>query len=205
MLLKDVMEQNEGLKQISMANTNLNLEGEHYYFLIIDLAILTKNLNKWKSIREVDVSYNNLDIRSVKLISILMKNNHNITRFEMAPLLDVDLTEEDDNRLEKYFNDLDNWCYRNFVSITSQIPSQDKSQILAPTAASTPRGSNESQMNDSPSSILIQRRYSAELLNLQNMITQTIETLDTYDNIQSRSTITENDSNILQVRHLFLQ
>lgn len=193
------MEQNDILKQISLANTNLNLEGTNYFKITIDLTMLTKNLYKWKSIREVDVSYNNLDIRSVRLISILMKDNFIITRFEMAPLLDVELSEEDDIRLEKYFNDLDNWCYRNFKKITSfTCNGHQRSEI-----ASTPKGSHQTSLKDSPSSIMIQRRYSVKLLNLSNLITQIIETLDTYDNIKSRMALNENDLNVLHVSLIF--
>jgi hypothetical protein len=141
---------------------------------------------------------------------MLMKDNGTITRFEMAPLLDVELSEEDDTRLEKYFNELDNWCYRNFVNINSQNPvtyhnRQEISKAeVTPTTASTPKAVNDSQMKDSPSSILIQRRYSMKIMNLKNLIIQTIETLDTFDNIQSRSSLNENDSNVLHVRQGYL-
>jgi hypothetical protein len=126
-----------------------------------------------------------------------MKDNRTITRFEMAPLLDVDLSEEDDIRLEKYFNELDNWCYRNFVNISSKDCSNPEVTLAA---ASTPKADDESELKDSPSSILIQRRYSVKRLNLLNLITQTVEALDTFDNIKARSSLNENDSNVLHVR-----
>ena len=172
--------------------------------------MLTKNLHKWKSIREIDVSYNNLDIRSVRLVSHLMRENYSITRFEMAPLLDVELSEEEDLRLEKYFNDLDNMCYRNFLRIMSKKsnnptdPSQTFNIQGISSTVSTPKASNTPEIKDSPSSIMIQRRHSVELLNLQCEITQTVEILDTYDNISSRLSHNENERIVLHVITYYL-
>jgi hypothetical protein len=45
MLLKDVMEQNDVLKQISLANTNLNLEGFNK-FLILRFGNARKKFNE---------------------------------------------------------------------------------------------------------------------------------------------------------------
>lgn len=130
--------------------------------------MLTKNLSKWKSIREIDAAYNNLEIRSVKLISQLMKNNFNIIRFEMAPLLDVDLSEEDDIRLEKYFSDLDNWCYRNYITTqTSKYNQVSSGSEFFSSASSTPKVGPGTM--ESPCSIMIQRRHSVKLHDLENL------------------------------------
>ena len=166
--------------------------------------MLTKSLNKWKSVREIDVSYNNLDIRSVKLISLLMKENRTIIRFEMAPLLDVELSEEEDIWLQKYFTDLDNCCHRNYQRIhRSPMASQDSDENSygALTSLSTPKiGITIEKSKDSPSSIMIQRSYSFRLLNLQKEVSQIVEILDTYDCILKRSMKSKEDENVLHVR-----
>jgi hypothetical protein len=146
------------------------------------------------------VSYNNLDIRSVKLVSTLMKDNFLITRFEMAPLLDVDLSQEEDSKLEQYFNNLDSWCYRNFMSKSYMNPSiKMKDEHLSSPTITTPKQSFQSVSNGSPSSIMTQRKFSIERLNMQSLSTQILETIDTYDDIRGRPLTDDQDMTLLQV------
>lgn len=225
--LKEALETSKTLQSISIANTNLTYEGIPIQEILantIDLKMLTRGLNKWMSIKEIDVSYNNLDLDSVKLISTLMKSNRSITQFEMAPLLDMRLTESEESLLEGYFNALDYACHQNLENLphveyqySDEDPKRDsfpdiaRSQMKSQKAFQDSPGSSHSNLvsgvSASPSlsprsSMMAQKRFSIQMQNLQRDIVQARETLDTFDAVLERGSNEDHEKKILQVRLL---